>query len=146
MNRVLSLLVLAGLSSLAVRAQEGTVNGNVAPRESAGSPALECRILDSQRHVVPEVIESFNSINAYWLSFRNNTGQTPSQVTFQIAFSPDSPLILVSQIFIPGDDTGIDTPFGVPFWAMGRTRGPAKLTVIAEGLGECSYDFQVVEH
>src|SRR5262249_39824621 len=129
-----------------VRAQGDTLNGNVVPKESAGSPGLECRILDSQRRVVTEVIESFNSINAYWLSFRNNTSQTPSQVTFEVAFSPDSPLISQSQIFIPGDDTGIDTPFGVPFWAMGRTRGPATLTVTAEGLGECSYDFQVVEH
>jgi len=146
MNRVLLLLVGAGLSSLAVRAQGNTVNGNVGPMERAGSPALECRILDSQRQVVTEVIESFNSINAYWLSFRNNTSQTPSQVTFRVAFSADSPLTLQSQIFIPGDDSGIDTPFGVPFWAMGRTRGPATLTVIAEGLDECSYDFQVVEH
>lgn len=146
MNRIRSLLVVAGLSTLAVRVQADTLNGNVGPKESAGSPALECRVLDAQRQVVTEVRESFNSINAYWLSFRNNTGQTPSQVTFQISFNPDSPLILQSQVFIPGDDTGIDTPFGVPFWAMGRTRGPATLTVIAEGLGECSYDFQVVEH
>src|SRR5262249_3673414 len=115
MNRVLLLLVGAGLSSLAVRAQGNTVNGNVGPMERAGSPALECRILDSQRQVVTEVIESFNSINAYWLSFRNNTSQTPSQVTFRVAFSADSPLTLQSQIFIPGDDSGIDTPFGVPF-------------------------------
>ncbi len=146
MSRVLSLLVFAGLSIVADRAQGGTLNGSVGPKESAGSAALECRILDSQHQVVTEVRESFNSINAYWLSFRNNTGQTPSQVTFQVAFDPDSPLILQSQVFIPGDDTGIDTPFGVPFWAMGRTRGPATLTVVAEGLGECSYDFQVVEH
>jgi len=146
MTKIPSWLAFAGLFIAAAQARGETLNGNVVSPRAAGSPALECRILDSQRHVVTEVKESFNSINAYWLSFRNNTSQTPDQVTFQVTFNPDSPLILQSQAFIPGDDTGIDTPFGVPFWAMGRTRGPATLTVIAEGLGECSFDFQVVEH
>ncbi len=146
MTRIPSLLALAGLFIPAAHARGEMLNGDVVSPKGSNSPALECSILDSQRHVVTEVRESFNSINAYWLSFRNNTGQTPSQVTFQVAFNPDSPLILQSQVFIPGDDTGVDTPFGVPFWAMGRTRGAATLTVIAEGLGECSFDFQVVEH
>ena len=79
----------------------------------------------------------------YWLNLHN--AALLHFVDFIVTFKAGSPLTTQRQSFVfPAGYAGsITTPFGVPFWGGNPILGPAKLTVLANGLSVGVWDFQV---